>query len=387
MRILFLCGCLQPAKDGVGDYVRSLAESCILQGNECQMIALNDRYVAQPVESADPVAGTKLVSLRLPATRPWPQRIKLAQAFQTQFQADWMSFQFVSYGLHDKGIVWNLCHHFQHLLTGFPVHIMFHELWIGMPPGAPFKHRVVGALQRLSVQRLCSMVKPRLVTTSNPLYIAALESIGVVSYLMPLFGNIPVVDRNLAQSLPLPLGEAGITPGNRSGWWLGLFFGGLYPEWKPEPFMSILRRAAQKAGKRICLLSLGRVGSSGENIWRQLQRDYPDIAFLTFGEQPPVMVSVLMQTADFGIAASPWQLIGKSGSAAAMLDHGLPVIVTREDAQSRFALTDPPSTDPLFHCCDEALESKLVDGLPKKSPYPRRDEIAGRFCSMLRENS
>ena len=75
MRILFICGCLQPAKDGVGDYVRSLAESCILQGNECAAIALNDPYVAQTAESVLPAGETQLISLRLPSTMPWSQRI------------------------------------------------------------------------------------------------------------------------------------------------------------------------------------------------------------------------------------------------------------------------------------------------------------------------
>ena len=386
MRILFLCGCLEPAKDGVGDYVRSLAESCILQGNECQIIALNDRYVSQPMESADPVGETKLVSLRLPATLSWPRRIELAGAFRDRFQADWMSLQFVCYGFQDKGIVWNLSRHLQALLSGCPVHLMFHELWIGINRNAPLKHRVVGALQRASIRRMCSLVKPRLVTTSNPFYIAGLKSIGVEASLLPLFGNIPIVDRSLGPGLPSPLGDAGITPNNRSEWWVGLFFGVLY-EWKPEPFMSILRSAAAKAGKRVCLLSLGRCGVVGHEIWTQAQRDYPDISFLTVGEQPCDTVSLFMQTANFGIAASPWQKIGKSGSATAMLEHGLPVIVASHDHQPRFALSEPPSADPLLYGCDGMLESKLVNGLPQRPPQSRKEEIAARFCSMLLQNS
>jgi len=151
--------------------------------------------------------------------------------------------------------------------------------------------------------------------------------------------------------------------------------------------MSILRRSAQKAGKRICLLSLGRLDGGGQKIWSQLQRNYPDVSLPMLGEQPPEKVSFFMQAADFGIAASPWDLIGKSGSAAAMVEHGLPVIVTRDDAQSRLVPSDPPSTDPLFYRCDEMLEARLTAGLPKKSPSPRREEIAARFCSMLSQNS
>ena len=306
-------------------------------------------------------------------------------SLRTRFQPDWLSLQFVCYGLQHKGIVWNLNHHLQALLTGCPVHIMFHELWIGMPRNAPFKYRVVGALQRLSIERMCAMIAPRLVTTSNPAYVAGLKSIGVPSSLLPLFSNIPIVEPSLGPALQQKIADAGVTPYNRGEWWLGLFFGVLY-QLKSEPFLSILRSAAKKTGKRICLLSLGRAGASGQIIWQQLERDHPDISFITLGEQPSETVSSLMQTADFGIAASPWQVIGKSGSAMAMLEHGLPVIVTRDDYRFRFTQTDPPSTDPLLHCCDEALESKLLAGLQKRLPHSRRGEIADRFCTLLRSN-
>ena len=146
MRILFFCGSLQSGKDGVGDYVRSLAETCILQGNECQMIALNDHHISECVSSVDFVGGTKLGSLRLPAALPWPERMNLAAAFRDQFQPDWLSFQFVAYGYHDHGIVWKLSQHFQVLLAGCPLHIMFHEIWVGMPPDAPLKHRLIADL-------------------------------------------------------------------------------------------------------------------------------------------------------------------------------------------------------------------------------------------------
>ncbi len=386
MRILFLCGSLQSGKDGVGDYTRSLAESCVPLGNECRIIALNDPYVSEPVESAELVSGKKLISLRLPSSLSWPQRIKIAATFRTQFQPDWLSLQFVCYGFNPKGIVWNLVPYFQTLLTGCPTHIMFHELWIGMAPEAGLKSRLVGALQRLSIRRLFHWIKPCLVTTSNPLYVEALRRLGIASSSLPLFGNIPIVDASLAPGFPRQLGAAGINPGNRGEWWLGLFFGGLYPEWKPEPFLGTLMSAARKAGKRISLLSVGRTGSAGQQVWAQLQRDYPDISFVMLGEQSPEMVSLLMQACDFGIAASAWELIGKSGSAAAMVEHGLPVIVTRDDGQSRFAVPDPPSTDPLFHRWDETLESRLAAGLPRKSPSSRTMEIATRFCSMLGKN-
>jgi hypothetical protein len=51
--------------------------------------------------------------------------------------------------------------------------------------------------------------------------------------------------------------------------------------------------------------------------------------FLDKGELPTVLISSYLQSADFGIATSPLSLIQKSGSVAAMLEHGLPVVVSR----------------------------------------------------------
>jgi hypothetical protein len=51
--------------------------------------------------------------------------------------------------------------------------------------------------------------------------------------------------------------------------------------------------------------------------------------FLEKGELPTDLISSCLQSADFGVATSPLSLIGKSGSVAAMLEHGLPVVVSR----------------------------------------------------------
>jgi hypothetical protein len=88
-----------------------------------------------------------------------------------------------------------------------------------------------------------------------------------------------------------------------------------------------------------------------------------------------------MLAADFGVAASPWQLIGKSGSAAAMLDHGLPVIVSRDDFQA--AVTSAPPGDLLLHHCDPSLESKLAAGLSKRLAHDRVNDVAREFIRLL----
>ena len=150
--------------------------------------------------------------------------------------------------------------------------------------------------------------------------------------------------------------------------------------------MSIVLAAGKKVGKRVCLISVGRLGNSGEQVWKNLQGIYaPAIDFITLGPQSPGDISALMQRADFGVAASPWYLIGKSGSVMAMLDHGLPVIVTRIDFQPPISSEHPD--DPLLHRCDATLESKLVAGLPKRAPRSRVGDVTRKFLACLADSA
>jgi hypothetical protein len=107
------------------------------------------------------------------------------------------------------------------------------------------------------------------------------------------------------------------------------------------------------------------------------------IVFGKLGEQSAADISQLLQNADFGIATSPWQLIGKSGSAAAMLDHGLPVIVNRDDWHLRSEIAKMDAQDPLLHRLDDSLEDQLVAGLTKRKPVHRLPAIAAQLIQKM----
>lgn len=380
MVILFLTSSLEPGKDGVGDYTRRLAQACLALNHSCGLVALNDPHVSDPVETAE----GHLPTLRLPATMPWPDRVGMAKEFRSRFQPDRVSLQFVAYGFDRKGIVRNLDRFLAPITSGIALQIMFHELWIGLGKSASLKERVMGQVQRHYLQRLISRLRPGWVSTSNALYISLLEGLGQAAVELPLFGNIPVNAAGDVPALPEALVRAGMCDeqGAHPGRWLGLFFGTLHPEWKPEPFMSSLIAASAKAGRRPCLISAGRSGERGEATWKQMERDYAhDVDFIHLGEQPVRQVSALMLAADFGVAASPWQLIGKSSSAVSMLDHGLPVIVSRDDLQT--GVTPAPPVNPLLHRCDATLESQWVAGLPKRPARDRLHDVAREFVRLL----
>ncbi|MDD5350267.1 MAG: glycosyltransferase [Chthoniobacteraceae bacterium] len=380
MRIVFLCGCLEPGRDGVGDYTRRLAAECVRQGHACCLVALRDAAVpgARAVSGEQRCEEVSLPVLRCGAALPVAERNASARAFVDAFAPDWMSLQFVPYAFHPKGIPWRFARDLREVAAGRPLHLMFHELWIGEGAGALWRHRLVGAVQRRCILRMVGALRPRAVHTSNATYAARLRAGGVGAEELPLFGNIPIAPPDAP--LPPEFLAAGIPVSGtgRGNWWLAVFFGILHPEWRPEPFASLLLRAARDAGKRVCWVSAGRMGAAGEALWERLCREYGgEIRLVRCGEQPAERISALLRCADFGVAASPWALLGKSSAAASMRDHGLPIIVPRDEGA-------PPGGAGAFYRCDAVLPERLAGGLPKSVPASRLGEICAGFLRALR---
>jgi len=330
--------------------------------------------------------GVQVECLRCPGSLPWKDRLARAREALEAFDPDWVSLQFVPYGFHPKGIAWCLAGGLKAVIGARPFQIMFHELWIGFGAAAPLKQRLVGWLQRHCIFRMIRMLKPRVVHTSNATYARLLKGGGVTARELPLFGNIPVRQMDSTPEMPAQLLEAGIPadPTGRNGWWLALFFGTLHPEWKPQPLTDLLLRAAKRTGRRLCMVSAGRLGAFGEELWEKMRRESgPEITFVKCGEQTCEEISTLLQIADFGVAVTPWELMGKSGSAAAMLDHGLPILFTRDDPSVGVLPKGRPLPDPLFYRCDATLEEKLIVGLQRRAPTPRVREICAGFIAAL----
>ena len=379
-RLLFLCSGLEPGKDGVGDYTRLLAKACQRVGHSCAIAALRDPFVAKEEASLE----GEIPALRLPSEMSEEERVRCFLKFRRSFQPDWISLQLVPYAFHRKGLLSGVVPFFSAATAGVPLHLMFHELWLGAGWPSPFRHYLMGRWQAQGIRRMLELLRPQWVTTSNPVYAAMLRSRGATPEILPLFGNIP-----LALELPALatlLAGTAITDGNREEWWIGLFFGALHVKWKAEPLFSRLLAAAGSCGKKLALVSVGRSGPAGDAIWKHLEDKYRGRITLTdLGEKPESEISALLQSADFGLSASPWRLIGKSGTAAAMLDHGLPVIVSRHDFHPFYAGKGLPSDDPLVIRSDRHLTANLVKGLSRRPPRTKVDEVAMTFTRRLRE--
>jgi hypothetical protein len=92
---------------------------------------------------------------------------------------------------------------------------------------------------------------------------------------------------------------------------------------------------------------------------------------VTLGEQPSTRVSEVLNTVNFGIATSPYGLLGKSATVAAMFEHGLPVIVNREDGP---AAPEDPRDQP-----DHALVIRLGHDFARRLASAKRGEPCRRL--------
>jgi hypothetical protein len=204
--------------------------------------------------------------------------------------------------------------------------------------------------------------------------------------LLPLVGSIPIADAEL--DLPVNPELWGVRVGaddkrlRHDCWWFGMF-GALHPEWSPEPLFSYIARAATELDRRVVIASIGRLGP-GSWLWQDLQSRYGSrFSFATLGERSTLEISKFLQFIDYGISTTPWGLVNKSATVAAMLDHGLPVIVSRDDVHFRTALPEDSVVEPLLYKMDERLPEWLAGPSVRRKARERLSEMTDRFLLDL----
>src|SRR5262249_8169645 len=137
----------------------------------------------------------------------------------------------------------------------------------------------------------------------------------------------------------------------------------------------------QKLGKPIEISHIGRIGP-GESIWSDMvERFKSEIQFCLLGEDSPTNVSRFLLSVDLGIATTPFSLLGKSGSVVAMLEHGLPVVVTRNDILFRSIPEIAPTSELLIPVDGNFL--KRIGAVKRQTPKPRLPEVAAQFLSDI----
>ncbi|RZK45095.1 MAG: glycosyltransferase family 1 protein, partial [Hymenobacter sp.] len=302
MKILFLCGWLEPGRDGVGDYVRRLGLELAQQGHPTAGVALADQFVTE--EQSATQAGD-FPALRLPAAWPASQRMARAQQRVAEFDPEWVSLQFVPFSFQAKGLPFLLGRQLAPLGKGRSWHVMFHELWVGMDEESTTKYIWWGRVQRQLIKALLTRLQPKVIHTQTPLYHAHLARLGFKSELLPLFANISNVKEEAAAG---QLAAATAAPG------IGIVaFGTIHPGGQ---IAQLARDAAQYAAEHAVPVTLTMVGRCGgeQDHWAAAWRA-AGLPVQLLGEQSPAGISAALRGAALGVTTTPLALIGKSGTA------------------------------------------------------------------------
>ena len=287
------------------------------KGFQCACIALHDPYASATQPDA-PLNWHlhEVPAKRLSSSIPWSIKRVLLKAEIDNLNPDWISFHYVPYAYHSKGLPFGLFRCLADVKGEALWHIMAHELWVD--PSTGFRNRLLSKLQQWIARRLFLMLKARVVHVTNHSYFNILSGCGIESIILPLFSAIPF--------------SADVIPADHSNSsWTFVCFGAINRDWNPEPLLEQIEYARVRHGIEAChFISVGNAGDYGVLLWDSLSTSsYPAFSFSRLGVLPAELVSEQLQHADFGIAVISSHLVGKSSSVAAMVSHGLPVIISR----------------------------------------------------------
>jgi hypothetical protein len=338
MKLALICSSAEPGRDGVGDYSVRLATALVARGHRVLIIAERDFAV----NGAQVLNGERegIPVVRLPGSSPNEQRGRALAEALDRFAADWVVVQFVCWGFADDGVLDPPLHSLIAALSGRRVAVYCHELWLGLERGASLRHRLWGWRQRRGILRFLSQLQPALVMTSNAVYASVLRHFGWNARIVPLFSNIPFHAEGRAKFLSM-VERRGDTV-------LVAVFGSVDPQWQPQAALRWIAAEARRRDRKVLLVIAGRRSQRAEKLVQRIAREVSSFAtVVTLGEITSDVVSGLLQEADIGLPVCDWLRLGKSGVAAAMTAHGLPVLIARHGERYRdlpdLAITHAPS--------------------------------------------
>jgi hypothetical protein len=313
MKIIFICGSLEPGKDGVGDYTRRLCGELIRRGNSCAIISLCDHHVNEFSTQIQEIEETTVLVHRIPVDTANKQRLIFTQEIVTQIQPDWISLQFVPYSFNPKGLPFWLPSFISKVQGIHNWHIMFHELWLGIDKESSIKHKIIGQIQQILIKRLIAATEPSIVTTQNKLYQLFLQSQGVKSDIFPICGNIPVV--NIKEK--------------SSHFTQFVLFGTIHQGAPFKDFIKDLLSYRNTVVKPIKFIFIGKNGPEIDYYKHILESN--NILFEVMGLQSENVISQVLSESSYGISTTPYFQTEKSGVYAAYKEHQLNTIsISRE---------------------------------------------------------
>jgi hypothetical protein len=283
MKIAFVLGPYRPSVCGVSDYVKLLCEALEQRDHGCKRISI----------STDKGSTFDDLSKNLP-------------------EADIISLQFSPYAFSPKGLSGSSFLRFATSICERELHVMFHEIWIGAYPDAPWKERFWGWRQKREILEFLKLANPDWIHTTNSAALHRLQAEGANATHLQLFGGIPI-----SNTKHPPKDKSTI---------YAIMFGTLYTKFPYEDLISKICQLEKASGRRVQMTLAGiQRERTGINILRKLAEE---VGILTqeMGKLSPDQISLNIQRSDMAISTTPLDALGKSMSTAVFLEHGLPII-------------------------------------------------------------
>lgn len=323
MKLLIVCGSLEPGRDGVGDYSRKLKLEFVKQGHQVFLLALNDRYASTLIQNA---AHKEVSEIRLPASMETRERFIKLQEITEAFAPDWISLQFVGYSFHKRAVVFDLAKQLKHLKIRTNVHIMFHEIWQGESSDSTLKDKVIGFFQKRSAIAVVKALKPKCISTTNGYYQKCLLNAGINTNKIPVFSNMPLGDctrKQIYGQLPTYFRD------NCTDYVLASFFGGFHPHnLLAERIKQLSITVSEQLNKKLIVTHAGKSPAIKEQFAEL--REETGIPMYVLGEWAENDIADYLGTCDVSLSNHPKVLFEKSGSIAAALYNQCPVIILRD---------------------------------------------------------
>ena len=286
--------------------------------------------------------------------------------------ADLYSFQFAPYAYANNGMPVKFLNFLAKKLQNKTVHINFHEIWVGAYPRANWKEKGIGWLQKNFILGFIKKCKPTWITTSNAAAIDRLKRQDIPVEFLYLFGNIPFSASTKVTASEQTLKIA--------------FFGTPYadfPYHKLGDFFSNLSKACDKK-LEIILIGRQREESGTDQILLLCKKN--NFLIQTTGELSTNLISEQLQECTLGVSTTPYDVIGKSGATAAMLEHGLPILAYDDGDTPQESLFVPdPFKDQILLINDHSSVEKLHQYIkkPRKSFFDGVAHTANKMLELV----
>tara|TARA_B100001093_G_scaffold237824_1_gene227874 strand:+ start:424 stop:1509 length:1086 start_codon:yes stop_codon:yes gene_type:complete len=264
-----------------------------------------------------------------------------------------LSIQFVPYSFGRWGFFLPFFRELKKVKDLWNIHIIFHEIWIGDHKFATKKEKLVGKIQKWFILRMIRSVNPIAIHTTNAAYLYRLKTEGVKVKYLPMFGTIPVSSQKKEEL-------------NDSNVLKIALFGGCHFGWPWEKLLIQLKKYEKEVDTAVEFYAIGGLGSQWPDIKCMINNSFRFKIYETgFLDQSDI--SGILKNMDLSVTSTPLDILGKSSSAATLLEHGLPQIV-HDDGDTPNAMNWVPDyyMDQIFLLDENPFRFFQNNGIPEK---------------------